>query len=35
MPETSATAPTREAKPSLELLDHLVQEVEGVFHGKR
>jgi len=35
MPESSATAPTREAKPSLELLDHLVQEVEGVFHGKR
>jgi MoxR-like ATPase len=23
------------AKPSLELLDHLVQEVETVFHGKR
>ena len=34
MPETSA-APTREARPSLELLDHLVQEVEKVFHGKR
>ena len=35
MPETSATTATREAKPSLELLDHLVEEVEGVFHGKR
>ncbi len=35
MPETSATAPTREARPSLELLDHLIQEVENVFHGKR
>jgi MoxR-like ATPase len=34
MPETSA-APTRDARPSLELLDHLVQEVEKVFHGKR
>jgi len=35
MPDQSATAPTREARPSLELLDHLVQEVEKVFHGKR
>ncbi|MBM4183306.1 MAG: MoxR family ATPase [Gemmatimonadetes bacterium] len=35
MPDSSATAPTREARPSLELLDHLVQEVEKVFHGKR
>jgi MoxR-like ATPase len=35
MPDTSATAPAREARPSLELLDQLVQEVEGVFHGKR
>jgi MoxR-like ATPase len=35
MPDTSATALTRETKPSLELLDHLVQEVESVFHGKR
>ena len=35
MPDTSATAPVREARPSLELLDHLVQEVEKVFHGKR
>ncbi len=35
MPDTSATAPPREARPSLELLDHLVQEVEKVFHGKR
>jgi MoxR-like ATPase len=35
MPDTSATAPVREARPSLELLDQLVQEVESVFHGKR
>ncbi len=35
MPDSTATAPTREARPSLELLDHLVQEVETVFHGKR
>jgi MoxR-like ATPase len=35
MPDQSATALTREARPSLELLDHLVQEVEKVFHGKR
>jgi MoxR-like ATPase len=35
MPDTSAPAPARETRPSLELLDHLVQEVEGVFHGKR
>ncbi|MSR21127.1 MAG: AAA family ATPase [Gemmatimonadetes bacterium] len=35
MADPSATAPTREARPSLELLDHLVQEVEKVFHGKR
>ncbi len=35
MVDTSTTAPTREARPSLELLDHLVQEVEKVFHGKR
>jgi len=35
MPDTSATAPAREVRPSLELLDHLVQEVEKVFHGKR
>jgi len=34
MPDSSATAPAREVRPSLELLDHLVQEVEGVFHGK-
>lgn len=33
MSETLATL--REARPSLELLDHLVQEVETVFHGKR
>ncbi len=33
MPET--TAIPREALPSLELLDHLIQEVETVFHGKR
>ena len=35
MPDTTATAPARDARPSLELLDHLVQEVETVFHGKR
>jgi MoxR-like ATPase len=33
MPET--TTPTRDVRPSLELLDQLVQEVETVFHGKR
>jgi len=32
MPETTATP--RETRPSLELLDHLIQEVETVFHGK-
>lgn len=35
MLDTTTTAPTRESRPSLELLDHLVQEVETVFHGKR
>jgi MoxR-like ATPase len=35
MADTTATAPSRESRPSLELLDHLVQEVETVFHGKR
>lgn len=35
MSDTAAAAPTREARPSLELLDHLVQEVETVFHGKK
>ena len=35
MSETTAPAPTRASRPSLELLDHLVQEVETVFHGKR
>jgi len=29
------TALRKEARPPLELLDHLVQEVEKVFHGKR
>jgi MoxR-like ATPase len=33
--DTTAAAPTRESRPSLELLDHLVQEVETVFHGKK
>lgn len=33
MPET--TTPARDVRPSLELLDQLVQEVETVFHGKR
>ncbi|HSM61545.1 MAG TPA: AAA family ATPase [Longimicrobiales bacterium] len=34
---TQATSQThvRESRPSLELLDQLVQEVETVFHGKR
>ncbi|MDZ7781328.1 MAG: MoxR family ATPase [Gemmatimonadota bacterium] len=35
MPEYVTTAPARETRPSLELLDHLVGEVETVFHGKR
>jgi MoxR-like ATPase len=35
MSDTTATAPARESRPSLELLDHLVQEVETVFHGKK
>jgi MoxR-like ATPase len=33
--DTTAAAPTRDSRPSLELLDHLVQEVETVFHGKK
>jgi MoxR-like ATPase len=34
---TQSTAPTalQEESPALELLDHLVEEVETVFHGKR
>lgn len=35
MAESTATAPIRESRPSLELLDQLIQEVERVFHGKR
>lgn len=35
MLDTTAAAPARESRPSLELLDHLIQEVETVFHGKR
>lgn len=35
MAETTAATTARDARPSLELLDHLVQEVETVFHGKR
>ncbi len=35
MPETTTQQPTATSRPSLELLDHLVQEVETVFHGKR
>ena len=31
----TADAPTTDSRPSLELLDHLVQEVETVFHGKK
>jgi MoxR-like ATPase len=32
--DTTAAVQTSESHPSLELLDHLVQEVETVFHGK-
>ena len=35
MPESAAVAPVRGARPSLELLDRLMEEVETVFHGKR
>jgi len=35
MPESTAQRTVPEARPSLELLDQLVQEVETVFHGKR
>ena len=35
MSESTTAAPARDARPSLELLDHLVEEVETVFHGKR
>ena len=35
MSETTAAIPQRDSPPSLELLDHLVQEVETVFHGKK
>ena len=35
MTQTTSPPPVRENKPSLELLDQLVQEVETVFHGKR
>ena len=35
MVDTSTTILSQEARPPLELLDHLVQEVEKVFHGKR
>lgn len=35
MPETAASIPPRVTRPSLELLDHLVDEVETVFHGKK
>ena len=43
MPDTTAESHTQEQaaakaagpRPSLELLDHLVQEVETVFHGKK
>ena len=34
MPETTAPPPIRSTRPSLELLDRLVEEVETVFHGK-
>ena len=35
MSDTTAAVPSTESRPSLELLDHLVQEVETVFHGKK
>ena len=35
MPDTTALSQAPAARPKLELLDHLVQEVETVFHGKR
>ena len=35
MSDSTVTAPSKELKPSLELLEHLIQEVETVFHGKR
>ena len=35
MVDTSTTILSQEARPPLELLDDLVQEVEKVFHGKR
>lgn len=35
MSDMTAAAPTTDSRPSLELLDHLVQEVETVFHGKK
>ena len=35
MSDTTTAVPTAESRPSLELLDHLVQEVETVFHGKK
>ncbi|HIF22870.1 MAG TPA: AAA family ATPase, partial [Gemmatimonadetes bacterium] len=35
MPETATSVPPRVTRASLELLDHLVDEVETVFHGKK
>ncbi len=35
MTQTTSQTMPRDSRPSLELLDHLVQEVETVFHGKR
>ncbi len=35
MPEPTPQTTVRESRPSLELLERLVQEVETVFHGKR
>ncbi len=34
MPESTAPAPARDARPELALLEELVREVETVFHGK-
>lgn len=35
MSDTTTATQTKETRPSLELLDHLVQEVETIFHGKK
>jgi MoxR-like ATPase len=35
MTQSTAPTPLQEESPALELLDHLVEEVETVFHGKQ